>query len=153
MKQNHHFVLSKIVATLGPASNSPEVITDLIRAGVDIFRVNFSHGDPEDHRETMRNIRRISDEIDILVGVLGDLSGPKIRCGTITDGPITPNQSEEIRLVMDDDYVGDHKKFGVSYTPMIHEVDVGHRISMNDGNVVLRVIGKMHHPAHGSQSI
>jgi pyruvate kinase len=134
---------TKIVATLGPASNSPERIEELIRAGVDVFRVNFSHGDPDKHRETIRSIRSISDRIGILVGILGDLSGPKIRCGKVAGGPFVPKAGELIRLVMNEDFLSDTPtEFGVTYPELINEVEVGHRISMNDGNVVLRVVAK-----------
>ena len=140
---------TKIVATLGPASNSRERITDLIRTGVDVFRVNFSHGEPESHRETIRLIRQVCEELQMHVGILGDLSGPKIRCGAVKNGPWIPEEGERIYLVMDTDYVGEKGWIGVTYPELINEVEVGHRISMNDGNVVLRVLSKDHSAEDG----
>jgi len=133
---------TKIVATLGPASNSPERIVELMKAGVDVFRVNFSHGALEGHRATIKQIRRLSEETGMIVAILGDLPGPKIRCGVIAGGAFIPERDHVIRLVMDEGWPGSHDEIGVSYPAMINEVEVGHRISINDGNVVLRVIEK-----------
>lgn len=72
---------TKIVATLGPASSSPEVIRKLIQAGADVFRLNFSHGSPEDHRERVAHIRQAAEELGQTVAILQDLQGPKIRVG------------------------------------------------------------------------
>src|SRR6516165_5926165 len=76
-------VRTKIVATLGPASRDPNVLARLIEAGVDVFRLNFSHGTHEEHSETLRTIRQKSEELGRNIGVLQDLCGPKIRLGAI----------------------------------------------------------------------
>ncbi|MBI4455588.1 MAG: hypothetical protein HY644_06790 [Acidobacteria bacterium] len=77
---------AKIIATVGPACSSPERLRKLIRAGVDVFRLNFSHGTHQSHRATVRNIRRISAQLHIPVGIMQDLQGPKIRTGATEGG-------------------------------------------------------------------
>ena len=79
---------TKIVATIGPATQSEEIITDLIKAGVTTFRLNFSHGDHKDHAEMIKTIRKVSEKLSIDIGILQDLQGPKIRLGRFKDGPV-----------------------------------------------------------------
>ena len=81
---------AKILATVGPASRTPEALDALLAAGVDAFRVNFSHGRAEEHREVVANIRAASRRAGRPVSILGDLPGPKIRCGTFANGPAEP---------------------------------------------------------------
>src|SRR5262245_65063061 len=80
------FHRTKIVATLGPASSSPEVIRKMVQAGMDVARLNFSHGNYEDHARTVANLRAIAGELDTPVTVLQDLQGPKIRVGQLPEG-------------------------------------------------------------------
>jgi pyruvate kinase len=79
---------AKIVATLGPASSSPKAITALFHAGVDVFRLNFSHGERSDHRARIEAIRALEKEVDRPIGVLADLQGPKLRLGTFANGKV-----------------------------------------------------------------
>ena len=79
---------TKIVATIGPATQTEEIITDLIKAGVTTFRLNFSHGDHKDHAERIKTIREVSKKLEIDIGILQDLQGPKIRLGRFKDGPV-----------------------------------------------------------------
>ena len=79
---------TKIVATIGPATQSEEIITNLIKAGVTTFRLNFSHGDHRDHAERIKTIREVSKKLDIDNGILQDLQGPKIRLGRFKHGPV-----------------------------------------------------------------
>ena len=80
---------TKIVATLGPSSNSPEVLESLLRAGVNVVRMNFSHGTPEDHMNRAKMVREAAERVGQPVGILGDLQGPKIRVGKFENGKIT----------------------------------------------------------------
>src|SRR4051794_37389893 len=80
--------LHKIVATLGPASSSPEMINELFHAGVDMFRLNFSHGSHEDHKRRLEAIRRLEEEVRRPIGILLDLQRPKLRVGTFAAGPV-----------------------------------------------------------------
>ena len=89
---------TKIVATIGPATQSEEIITDLIKAGVTTFRLNFSHGDHNDHAERIKTIRDVSTKLDIDVGILQDLQGPKIRLGRFKDGPVKVKKGDKFVL-------------------------------------------------------
>ncbi len=80
---------TKIVATLGPATDDQRILTELIRAGADLVRINFSHGTPEDHAQRVRLVRDSADAAGRYVGILGDLSGPKIRIERFAAGPVT----------------------------------------------------------------
>ena len=79
---------TKIVATLGPATDDRETLKAVLAAGVNVVRLNFSHGIPQDHIDRATNVRQIAKELGIYVGILGDLQGPKIRVSTFKDGPI-----------------------------------------------------------------
>ena len=85
---SHSNKRTKIVATLGPASNSYEIMLDLVRAGVNVFRLNFSHGTHEDKLEAIKKIRRINDEEPFTVAILADLQGPKLRVGEIENNAL-----------------------------------------------------------------
>jgi len=86
---------TKIVATIGPATQSEEIITNLIKAGVTTFRLNFSHGDHKDHAERIKTIREVSKKLDIDIGILQDLQGPKIRLGRFKDGPVKVKKGDK----------------------------------------------------------
>src|SRR3546814_6003198 len=87
---------AKILATLGPASSSKEMIRQLFRAGADVFRLNFSHGSHDDHRERYETIRAIEDELERPIGILADMQGPKLRVGKLKDGEaVLTARSEE----------------------------------------------------------
>ena len=90
--------LTKVVATLGPASSSPEMIRSLFEAGVDVFRLNFSHGTHEDHGRRLAAIRALEAELDHPIAVMADLQGPKLRLGTFAAGPVTVEPGHRIRL-------------------------------------------------------
>jgi pyruvate kinase len=89
---------TKIVATIGPAVSSPEMLRAIIEAGATTLRLNFSHGTHEDHQRSIRLIRQISYELNQPVGILQDLQGPKIRLGKFADGPITLNRGDKFVL-------------------------------------------------------
>jgi pyruvate kinase len=107
---------TKIVATLGPGSSSPEVIEDMIRAGVDVFRLNFSHGTHEEQRHRNELIRACSEKAGRIVGVLADLQGPKIRTGRFVDGRVQLIRGE--RFILDADLgedEGTNERVGITY--------------------------------------
>src|ERR1043165_5487646 len=89
---------AKIVCTLGPATSSDEQIAKLVGAGMDIARLNFSHGDHADHEKVYKSVRRAADESGHAVGILADLQGPKIRLGRFTDGPVEWDNGEVVRI-------------------------------------------------------
>ncbi|MBX3142661.1 MAG: pyruvate kinase, partial [Trueperaceae bacterium] len=130
---------TKIVATLGPASSSPEMIRALLEAGVNVFRLNFSHGSKEDHRQTVSNIRNTAADLDVFVGVLQDLQGPKIRVGKFAKGRIELVVGEQFELTCDDDSPGDATRVGVTYTGLCNDVRPGDKLLLDDGRLALEV--------------
>ena len=129
---------TKIVATIGPATQSKEIITDLIKAGVTTFRLNFSHGDHKDHAERIKTIREVSTILDLDVGILQDLQGPKIRLGRFKDGPVKVKKGD--KLVLTSNEVDCNNNIAnVTYEKLVQEVSVGKRILLDDGKIVMVV--------------
>ncbi|MGC9025375.1 MAG: pyruvate kinase, partial [Chloroflexia bacterium] len=129
---------AKIIATLGPASASEEVIRGLIEAGADAFRLNFSHGRPEEHVERLRQVRRISAEVGRPVAVLQDLAGPKVRTGTLPGGPLTLQEGEEVVLSGRPDALGPGR-IPINY-PDPETIPPGSRILLDDGRLELQAL-------------
>lgn len=131
---------TKIVASLGPATDDPEVLAKMIRKGVDVVRINFSHGDPEDHQARVDLVRRTAQEVGRTVAILGDLQGPKIRIERFKNSKI--KLPSGAKFVLDSDLGtndGDETGVGISYTALAEDVDKGDILVLDDGNVVLRV--------------
>jgi len=135
------FRRTKIVATLGPASSSPERIRELMKAGVDVFRVNFSHGTADVHRTNVQRVREAADELGRTVGVLQDLQGPKIRVGKFADKRVTLTAGEPFALTCDDDSPGDATRVGVTYKGLCRDVKPGDTLLLDDGRLALNVTG------------
>src|SRR5438093_686628 len=129
---------TKIVCTIGPASDSDEMISKLILAGMNVARVNFSHGTPEYQRTVIRKIKRLRQELHQPVAVLHDLQGPKIRIGIIESGPVELRPVSHFTLTADA-VPGDAKRVSVSLATLPHEVKPGHPILLADGRIELRV--------------
>ena len=142
----HHFVLSKIVATIGPASAEVETVVRLIEAGVRVFRINFSHGRLEDFQKLLKGIRKGAARTERYVGILGDLCGPKIRIGQIVDDGLLLKAGEILRLHPPTAELPDG--FGrpgevclsLNRSDVIREVEVGHRVFLDDGLIHLRCV-------------
>ena len=90
---------TKIVATIGPATENASQITKLVEAGATTFRLNFSHGDHNEHAQRIKTIREVSDELGIHIGILQDLQGPKIRLGRFKDGPVNVKNGDKFILL------------------------------------------------------
>jgi pyruvate kinase len=129
---------TKIVATIGPATSHPDVLRSLIEAGANTFRLNFSHGDHEDHHRSIRMIRQVSFELNQPVGVLQDLQGPKIRLGRFKDGPITLKKNDPY-ILTSVPTEGTQEKSSISYDRLAEEVPEGSRILLDDGKVEMLV--------------
>lgn len=146
MQPHHHFVLTKIVATLGPASSDVESIGQLIEAGARVFRVNFSHGTFEQFAGLLKNVREAARQTERFIGVLGDLSGPKIRIGKVADDGIVLQPGDVVRLcagvdlAQAPDQAGDPIRFGVTQPEFIDDVSADQRVFIDDGNVRLRCV-------------
>jgi pyruvate kinase len=133
---------TKIVATLGPATDDPDVMYEICRAGLDVARVNFSHGTPEDHLRRINLLRDASLRAGRYVGILADLSGPKIRIESFRDGPV--NLVEGRSFALDtalDPKAGDIDQVGVAYKALPADVGSGDTLLLNDGLIVLEVTG------------
>ena len=129
---------TKIVATIGPATESPEIIKKLIEAGATTFRLNFSHGDHKEHEKRIETIRSTSEELGLHIGILQDLQGPKIRLGRFLDGPITLSVGDNFSLTSKE--VKCNKQIAtVTYDKLAEEVNQGSRILLDDGRVEMIV--------------
>ncbi|MEB3308462.1 MAG: pyruvate kinase [Cyanobacteriota bacterium] len=129
---------TKIVATIGPATESPERLRQLISAGATTFRLNFSHGDHSEHAARIATIREVSAEMGLEVGILQDLQGPKIRLGRFADGPITLAKGDSFALTSRE--VACNRQIAtVTYERLADEVIAGSRILLDDGRVEMRV--------------
>ncbi|HMU67927.1 MAG TPA: pyruvate kinase, partial [Cellvibrionaceae bacterium] len=131
---------TKIVSTLGPASDEPGVLERLIVAGVNVVRLNFSHGSPEDHLQRCQLVRELAAKHNVYVAVLGDLQGPKIRISRFANGPI--------KLAVGDKFVldaslpkdaGDQHCVGIDYKELPNDVVAGDLLLLDDGRVVFKV--------------
>jgi pyruvate kinase len=129
---------AKIVCTLGPATSSPEQITALVAAGLDVARLNMSHGDHDTHRAAYQAIRAACDASGRSVGVLVDLQGPKIRLGRFAAGPVTLAVGQEFTITAED-VPGDQAEVSVSYRELAGDVRPGTPLLVDDGRVVLEV--------------
>ena len=133
------FRRTRIVATLGPASSNPEMISKLVDAGVNVFRLNFSHGKREAHRQNVEWIRAKAEQIGRPVGVLQDLQGPKIRVATFADGKIELAKGQSFALTCDDDTPGDDSRVGVTYKNLYADVAIDDMLLLDDGRLSLQV--------------
>lgn len=136
---------TKIVATLGPASSSPEKIKQLIQAGVNVFRLNFSHGSHKDHKANYDNIRNTANSLDKIVGILLDLQGPKIRVGKFKDDKIELIKGEKFILSCEDDFLGNKDIVSISYKDLFKDVNTNDELLFDDGKlkvIVTQIEGK-----------
>ncbi len=131
---------TKIVATLGPASGNPETIEKLIQAGVNVFRLNFSHGSQEMHRANVEFIRETSDKLNQPIAILQDLQGPKIRTATFAEGKVKLEVGQTFYLTCDDDSPGDDTRVGVTYPNLCNDVAEGDALLLDDGRLALKVV-------------
>ena len=132
---------TKIVATLGPASSSPEVLKELFLNGVNVCRLNFSHGDHDQHREMIRKVKALREELNKPIAILLDTKGPEIRLGNFQGGSCQLEVGDRFNLYMDD-RLGDQKGVSISYKNLSQDIQVGDHILIDDGLVDLRVIEK-----------
>jgi len=131
---------AKIVCTLGPATGTYEGVRALVYAGMDVARLNFSHGAHAHHQQAYTWVRQASDESGRGVGVLVDLQGPKIRLGTFVDGPVVWATGETVTITTDD-VEGTHDRVSTTYQGLAGDVDVDDRLLVDDGRVGLKVVG------------
>ena len=138
---------TKIVATLGPASTDPEILERMFLAGVDVVRLNFSHGTHEDHLQRATVVREICRKTGRTVGIMGDLQGPKIRVGKFKDGKVTLKPGDAFILDADCE-LGDERRAGLDYKELPRDVSAGDVLLLDDGRIefeVERVAGNAVH--------
>lgn len=130
---------TKILATIGPASSSMEALLDLVKAGVNVFRLNFSHGAHAQHQQVIDNILEINKKYNIHVGILADLQGPKLRIGKIENNEL-PIRPGDILTFVNQECTGTKDRIYMSYELFASDVKVGEKVLVDDGKIVLEVL-------------
>jgi pyruvate kinase len=140
----HH--RTKIVATIGPASNSPEIIRKMILAGMNVARLNFSHGTYDDHARMIAMLRAVAADMDMPITLLQDLQGPKVRVAQLPQGEIELRDGQTVTLVPSTDFDGEPGTIPIDYDLLAEDAAVGEQVLLDDGLLELKVWG-----IHGSQ--
>ena len=134
---------TKVVCTIGPASEQKEMLVKLINAGMNVMRMNFSHGDHEEQGFRINNVKALNEEMGWNIAIALDTKGPEIRTGYLKDDkPVDLVAGEIIRITMDYSYLGDEKKVAISYPGLYDDLHVGSTVLFEDGNINLTVIEK-----------
>jgi pyruvate kinase len=128
---------TKVIATIGPACDSPEQLSELVRAGVDLFRINMAHGQPDQQQVLVDRVRQVSQELNQPIAILVDLAGPKFRLGELEGGSIYCGRDEEFFFVADRSQAA--HELTASYKPLIGELSVGDQVMLADGTVSMLV--------------
>jgi pyruvate kinase len=129
---------TKIICTLGPATQAVERIAELIQGGMDVARLNLSHGSHDEHLEMIRNVREAATSVGQEIGILLDLQGPKIRIGKMSDGTVTLEEGKEF-VITTDDVDGDSGRVSTTYGNLTSDLKVGDKVLLDDGRIELRV--------------
>ena len=129
---------TKIVCTLGPASDSEEVLTQLVENGLNVCRFNFSHGDHAEQKVRMDTAKKVREKLNVPVALLLDTKGPEIRTGKFADPEVLLEQGQQFIVTMDE-VLGTKEKCTVSYKELVNDVKVGDTILIDDGLVGLRI--------------
>ena len=130
---------TKIVATLGPSTSKKEILRSMIKAGVDVFRINFSHAKYTDVTERIKMIRELNEEMETNIAILGDLQGPKLRVGVMAEEVVVA-PDDEITFVTGEPFQGNAERVYINYTEFPKDVKVGEHILLDDGKLMFRVI-------------
>lgn len=130
---------TKIVATLGPATNSEEILKNMMLEGVDVFRVNFSHADYDTVKKTIATIRKLSEELDLHVAILGDLQGPKLRVGVMKE-EVVLQPGDELLFCTGEEFEGTKKRVYMNYNDFPKDVQAGERVLLDDGKLIFEVL-------------
>src|ERR1700719_2613824 len=140
LEKKMNFRSAKIVCTLGPASSSLEMIERLMRAGMDVARLNFSHRTHADHERTIKRLRHVSGRMSKPIAILADLQGPKIRTGTPADHQPVRLRAGQRFTISTRDFAGTSMGVSTTYKRMPRDVSPGDRILLGDGLIELRVL-------------
>lgn len=132
---------TKIVATIGPGVDNPDKLEELLLAGVNVVRLNFSHGKPEDHIKRAENVRKIADKHGLFIALLGDLQGPKIRIARFKDGVVTLNEGDNFTFDSEyDESAGNDEVVGIDYKELPQDVAPGDSLLLDDGRLQMEVL-------------
>jgi len=131
---------TKIIATLGPATSSNDIIKKIIKEGVDVLRINFSHSSHDEAEALIKEIRKINSELNINTSILADLQGPKLRIGEIIQGTSLIVGSE-LKIKTGKEFIGDNKVIFVNYESLPKDIVEGEKILIDDGKIILKVTG------------
>ena len=130
---------TKIIATLGPSSSTPEVLTRLLQGGADVFRLNFSHGSHDDHRERITMIRALEAVVGRHIGILADVQGPKLRVGRFAGGRVQLQTGQRFQLDLDPT-PGDATRVNLPHPEIMAAASIGTTLLLDDGKLRLRVL-------------
>lgn len=130
---------TKIVATMGPASLKKDILADMMHAGLNVCRLNFSHGSHQDHAGAVALIRELNDELGLNVAILADLQGPKIRTHEMENNGVLIEVGQQIDIVVEK-VLGNNQRFSINYTLLPRDVNPGELILLDDGKLVLLVL-------------
>ncbi|MBP6455676.1 MAG: pyruvate kinase [Chitinophagaceae bacterium] len=130
---------TKIIATVGPACNTYEKLIDLVKAGVDVFRLNFSHGTHDDHKNIIQLVTKINENYPVNIAILADLQGPKLRIGKVENDLIEINENDEI-IFTQEKVIGNAQKLYISYPNFSSDVSVGEKILLDDGKLEMEIL-------------
>ncbi|MBW4698589.1 MAG: pyruvate kinase [Aphanocapsa lilacina HA4352-LM1] len=131
---------TKVVATIGPASSSPEVLRQLVKAGINVARLNFSHGSYEDHARMVKLLREVSEELDTPITLLQDLQGPKIRVGQMPEGGLALAEGDELTLLPVAEFAGEPGTVSIDYPYLAEEATSGTQVLLDDGLLEFAVV-------------
>jgi len=130
---------TKIVATIGPASRDPETLRAMMRAGMNVARINFSHGDHKTHGATIDTVRRVAEEEDVVIAILCDIQGPKIRIGKLEKEPMMLTPGDKITLTLDE-VIGKDGLVSLPHPEFVKDIEVGTNLLLDDGNLQFKVV-------------
>ena len=135
---NIRYNKTKIIATIGPATSSYEMLKKIIKAGVDVCRINFSHGSHEEHKKVIDHVLRINEEFGTHISLLGDLQGPKLRIGEVENNKVLLKKGETVILTTEK-CIGTAQKLYINYPQLPNDVEKGERILLDDGKIELKI--------------
>ena len=132
---------TKIICTLGPATDNEDILRDLFYNGMNVARLNFSHGSHEEHQSRIDSFKKIRKELDFPVGLLQDTKGPEIRIKTFKDGKVKLKEGQEFNFVSEE-IIGDKNNVSITYSELYKDVKIGNNILIDDGLIALEIIDK-----------
>ena len=132
---------TKIVCTIGPACSDPEIFTAMCKAGLNVARLNFSHGTHSEQQKNIDMIKKVREELNLPIAIMLDTKGPEYRIKTFKDGHIHLNDGDEFTFTTED-IVGDQSRVSVTYAGLVDDLSIGDRVLVNNGLVIFEVISK-----------